>query len=177
MKCACQLCGCEMNTLKISPSYCTHLCLTFIGKSPQRFSIYSLICYCTMMTLMSFESYAVTILGRTRFGSSYYTDGSLMSLTYFSYRRETRQREKNSGGKMVCKRDKVEDGERDAEKRQIIYRRWKLQWSKTKKWRGQMNDEMRKRWADIERIYHAMISWQFVSFYVVSATAASTHCA
>lgn len=38
-----------------------------------------------------------------------------------------------------------------------------------------MNDEMRKRWADIERIYHAMISWQFVSFYVVSATAASTH--
>lgn len=40
-----------------------------------------------------------------------------------------------------------------------------------------MNDEMRKRWADIERIYHTMISWQFVSFYVVSATAASTHCA
>ncbi len=40
-----------------------------------------------------------------------------------------------------------------------------------------MSDEMRKRWADREQIYHTVISWHFVSFYVVSATAASSHCA
>lgn len=48
---------------------------------------------------------------------------------------------------------------------------------KNERGRAQTSDEMRKRWADVGRIYHSVIFELFVSFYVVPATAVNSHCA
>lgn len=42
--------------------------------------------------------------------------------------------------------------------------------NKDERGRAQTSDEMRKRWADIRRIYYSVISERFVSFYVVPCT-------